>query len=61
MNKKKCVGRPRLRNAKQVLAVRLAPEVMRYMRSVSNRAAVIDEAIRKSKGYREFRKDGKET
>lgn len=53
--KKRCVGRPKKEDAKQVLAVRLAPEVIRYLRQVGSRATVVEEAIRKTKGYREFK------
>ena len=56
--KRKGAGRPARPDERKIpLAVKLAVDLMEYLASCENKTATIEEALRRSKGFREWRKN----
>lgn len=49
----KSLGRPPKADAKVAVSVRLSPDVVAYLRSQENQSAAVEEALRRSKGFRQ--------
>jgi len=45
--------------AKVAYGTKLTPEVVEYLKSLGNAAVTLDETVRRSKGFREYRNDRK--
>lgn len=46
------LGRPPKPDAKIAMSVRLAPDVVAWLRAQENQSAAVEEAVRRSKGFR---------
>lgn len=49
----KSLGRPPKPDAKVPMSVRLAPDVAEYLREQENQSVTVEEALRRTKGFRQ--------